>query len=61
VGCSSQNPVAPTQAADIASTAIHTTNPCDHDTVALERTPHENSQGRISLRLADEVVTLAAR
>ena len=32
--CSSQNPVAPSQAADIASTAIHTTNPCDHDTVA---------------------------
>jgi len=35
IACSSQgNPAAPAAASGIASTAIHTTNPCDHDTVA---------------------------
>lgn len=32
--CSSRNPAAPSQAAAVASTALHTTDPCDHDTVA---------------------------
>lgn len=29
--CSSQNPVAPVGASEVASTALHTSNPCDHD------------------------------
>jgi hypothetical protein len=32
--CSSQvNPAAPGEVADVGSTAIHTSNPCDHDSV----------------------------
>ena len=34
VGCSSSpNPAAPSPATGIASTAVHTSNPCDHDTL----------------------------
>src|SRR5688572_27495875 len=35
VGCSSQpNPLAPAESTPVASTALHTPIPCDHDTIA---------------------------